>query len=121
VISLLEAQQRVLETVAPLAPRPIARAAARGLVLAREVIASEMVPPFANTAMDGYALRASDTAGATDRAPVELRVVGELAAGAAPSTAVGAGEAIRIMTARARSHSRLEPADAARGRRRGRL
>ena len=44
--------------------------------------------------MDGYAVRAADTAGA----PVRLRVVGELAAGRAPTRAVGAGEAIRIMT-----------------------
>ena len=48
-----------------------------------------MVPPFANTAMDGYAVRASDTAGASDATPVALRVVGELAAGAAPTVAVG--------------------------------
>ena len=97
-ISLTEAQQRILAAVAPLPPRPVALGAARGLVLAREVIASEMVPPFANTAMDGYAVRASDTAGASDAAAVSLRVVGELAAGVAPTVAVGPGEAIRIMT-----------------------
>ncbi len=57
-----------------------------------------MVPPFANTAMDGYAVRAADTAGAADEEPVTLRVVGELAAGVAPATPVGPGEAIRIMT-----------------------
>ena len=97
-ISLSEAQQRILAAVAPLAPRPIPLGAARGLVLAREVIAGEQVPPFANTALDGYAVRASDTAGASDGAPVVLRVVGEVAAGAAPSVLVGSGEAIRIMT-----------------------
>jgi molybdopterin molybdotransferase len=98
VISLVEAQQRILAAVAPLAPRPVALGAARGLVLAEDVIASEMVPPFANTAMDGYAVRAVDTAGASETSPVTLQVIGELAAGAAPSTEVGAGEAIRIMT-----------------------
>ena len=97
-ISLVEAQHRILEAVAPLAPRPVARADARGLVLAQDVIASEMVPPFANTAMDGYAVRAADTAGATTDAPAVLRVVGELAAGVAPTVAVAPGEAIRIMT-----------------------
>lgn len=97
-ISLVEAQQRILDAVAPLPPRPIALGAARGLVLASPVTASEEVPPFANTAMDGYAVRASDTAGASAQAPVALRVVGELAAGVAPSVAVGPGEAIRIMT-----------------------
>jgi molybdenum cofactor synthesis domain-containing protein len=73
-------------------------ASARGLVLAHEVVAAEMVPPFANTAMDGYAVQAADTTSATDADPVALRIVGELAAGVAPTTPVGPGEAIRIMT-----------------------
>jgi molybdopterin molybdotransferase len=98
VISLQEAQQRILDAVAPLAPQPVRLADGRGLVLATDVIASEMVPPFANTAMDGYAVRASDTALARPEMPVTLRVVDELAAGAAPTVAVGSGEAIRIMT-----------------------
>jgi molybdopterin molybdotransferase len=98
VIPLIEAQQRILDAVAPLTPRPVALGAARGLLLAGEVIATEMVPPFANTAMDGYAVRASDTAGATDGAPATLRVVGEIAAGAAPNLEVRSGEAVRIMT-----------------------
>ncbi|MGO9872728.1 MAG: gephyrin-like molybdotransferase Glp [Acidimicrobiia bacterium] len=97
-ISLQQARQRILDAVAPLAPRPVALDAARGLVLATDVVASEMVPPFANTAMDGYAVRASDTAGARPDMPVTLRVVDELAAGAAPTVDVGGGEAIRIMT-----------------------
>lgn len=69
-----------------------------GLVLAEPVVTHEPVPPFANTAMDGYAVRAADTAGASERDPVRLRVVDELPAGRAPSTPVGVGEAIRIMT-----------------------
>ena len=56
------------------------------------------MPPFANTAMDGYAVRAADTEGASADAPVSLRVVDELPAGHTPTTPVGAGEAIRIMT-----------------------
>lgn len=67
---------------------------AAGLVLATPIVADEVVPPFDNSAVDGYAVRAADVA----RVPVELRVVGELAAGAAPTVVVGAGEAIRIMT-----------------------
>ncbi|MGH8977379.1 MAG: molybdopterin molybdotransferase MoeA, partial [Acidimicrobiia bacterium] len=93
-ITLEAARARILEAVEPLAPRPHPRADARGLVLAEPVRAAEEVPPFANTGMDGYAVRAGDTAGA----PVRLRVVDELAAGRAPSRAVGSGEAIRIMT-----------------------
>jgi molybdopterin molybdotransferase len=98
VISLEEAQRRILDSVAPLAPRAITLANARGLVLARDVVAGEMVPPFANTAMDGFAVRAADTVGASDDTPVTLRIVGEVAAGHAPTIAVGAGEAVRIMT-----------------------
>ncbi len=71
---------------------------ALGLVLAADVVAGERVPPFANTAMDGYAVRAADTAGASEAAPVHLHVVGELPAGRAPTVPVGPGEAIRIMT-----------------------
>jgi molybdenum cofactor synthesis domain-containing protein len=58
------------------------------------VVSAETVPPFDNTAMDGFAVRSADTVGA----PRRLKIVGELAAGAAPSTAVEQGEAIRIMT-----------------------
>jgi molybdenum cofactor synthesis domain-containing protein len=93
-----EAQRRIVERLAPLTPRTVALRDARGLVLAEDVVSSEPVPPFANTAMDGYAVRAADTSGASAEHPVRLRVVGELAAGHAPSVAVGAGEAIRIMT-----------------------
>lgn len=91
-------QARILEAVPPLPPRRVAVRDAAGLVLAADVIAREPVPPFSNTAMDGYAVRAADTLGATEGAPVRLRVVGELPAGRAPTIAVGAGEAIRIMT-----------------------
>jgi molybdenum cofactor synthesis domain-containing protein len=91
VIPLEDAQALILDAVAPLAPRAFALADTNGLVLAEAVVASEPVPPFANTGMDGYAVRAADT-------PGRLRVVGELPAGRAPTTPVGPGEAIRIMT-----------------------
>jgi len=91
VISLADAQAAILDAVGTLAPVPYERDAARGLVLARDIVAAEPVPPFANTGMDGYAVRAADT-------PGTLRVVGELPAGRAPTMPVGPGEAIRIMT-----------------------
>ncbi len=71
---------------------------AQGCVLADAVVATSDVPPFANSAMDGYAVRAADVATATDHSPVRLRVVGTLAAGAAPDVPVGPWEAVRIMT-----------------------
>jgi molybdopterin molybdotransferase len=98
VIPLGDVQAEVLRSVAPLAPVWTPVTDALGLVLVEPVIATEPVPPFANSAMDGYALRAVDTAGATEDAPVQLRVVADLAAGHAPTVPVGPGEAIRIMT-----------------------
>jgi molybdopterin molybdotransferase len=94
VTPLEDAQALVLESCPPLQPVIVDRAAAGGLVLATEVVADEVVPPFDNTAVDGYAVRAVDVADV----PVELVVVDEIAAGAAPTRAVGPGEAIRIMT-----------------------
>jgi molybdopterin molybdotransferase len=98
VTPLEEVQAAVFDAVDVLAPVDVDRHHALGLVLAESVTAPEAVPPFANTAMDGYAVRAADTAGATAAAPARLRVVGELPAGRAPTVAVGPGEAIRIMT-----------------------
>jgi len=91
---LEDAQAFVLESCPPLDAVEADREVAAGLVLATPIVADEVVPPFDNSAVDGYAVRAADVA----RVPVELRVVGELAAGAAPTVVVGAGEAIRIMT-----------------------
>jgi molybdopterin molybdotransferase len=98
VIPLEDVQREILGAVAPLAPVTVPVRDALGLVTTRDVIAVEAVPPFANTAMDGYAVRAADTAGAGPEAPVRLAVAGELPAGRAPTQPVGEGEAIRIMT-----------------------
>jgi molybdenum cofactor synthesis domain-containing protein len=65
-----------------------------GRVLAQDVVASENVPPFANSAVDGFGVRSHDVT----TVPVRLRVVGTLAAGAPPDVSVGPGEAVRIMT-----------------------
>jgi molybdopterin molybdotransferase len=98
VIPLADVQREILGAVVPLAPVTLPVRDALGLVTTRDVIAGEAVPPFANTAMDGYAVRAADTAGAAPDAPVRLAVAGELPAGRAPTQPVGEGEAIRIMT-----------------------
>ena len=94
VIQQDQARQYVLERCAVLAPERVAIHQATWLVLAETVIAGEDVPPFANSAVDGYAVRSVDVADV----PVQLRVVDEVAAGAASSVVVGQGEAIRIMT-----------------------
>jgi molybdenum cofactor synthesis domain-containing protein len=88
----------VLTGCEALPPRPAVPAAALGLVLAGDVVAAEAVPPFANTAMDGYAVRAADTAGAAPGSPVTLPVVAEVAAGHPAERSLGPGEAMRIFT-----------------------
>ena len=94
-IDLEDAQRIVLTACAPLAPVTVPAGEAIGRVLADDVVAGEDVPPFANSAVDGYAVVAADVA----EPPVELRVVGETAAGAAPFDGVVArGEAVRVMT-----------------------
>ncbi len=91
---LEDAQEFVLGSCPPGVPVTVDRRDAAGLVLAEAVVANEVVPPFDNTAVDGYAVRAADVAGA----PVELIVIAEIAAGVAPDRPVGPGEAVRIMT-----------------------
>ena len=94
VIPLDEARSYVLDRCSPLPAVMVPIPEADGLVLRSAVAATEDVPPFDNTAMDGFAVRAMDT----DGAPTELAVVGTLAAGVAPTTTIGAGQAMRIMT-----------------------
>jgi molybdopterin molybdotransferase len=93
-LSLRAARRHVLDRVPRRAPVAIPVADALGLVLAEDVVATEQVPPFANTAMDGFALRAGDTVGA----PVELEIVETIAAGHAPTVEVRPGQASRIFT-----------------------
>jgi molybdopterin molybdotransferase len=96
--SLDDARSWVLERCPATDPVEVPIADALGLILAEDAISNEQVPPFANTAMDGFAVRSVDTIDPAG-APVNLRIVGTLAAGAAPGeTELQSGEAIRIMT-----------------------
>jgi molybdopterin molybdotransferase len=67
-------------------------------ILAEDIVSQQDIPPFTNSAMDGYAVRAADTAGAGAESPLALQVVADLAAGETTQVEVGAGEAVRIMT-----------------------
>lgn len=91
---LEEAQAAVLDAMALLPVQPATLREARGLVLAEDVTAPHDVPPFANSAMDGYAVRAGDT----DPAPARLTVLEDVPAGSVPTRKVVAGTAIKIMT-----------------------
>lgn len=97
-IDVDDALRQILAAVSPLTPVPVSIDDALGLVLAETVVATENVPRFRNSAMDGYAVQASDTDGASVDAPVILRVVGNLAAGMVAHQRVDHGTAIRIMT-----------------------
>jgi molybdopterin molybdotransferase len=93
-IPLAEARAYVLDGLVPLAAARVTTAEALGCVTTEAVVASQPVPAFANSAMDGYALRAADTTAA----PARLQVVGAVMAGSSPEVTVGPGQAVRIMT-----------------------
>lgn len=97
-ISVEEALERILSYVSilPAEEKPILDAL--GQVVTEDVVSQVAIPPLDNTAMDGYAVRAADTTGASEASPVMLRVVGELAAGYVFDEAVDQGAAVRIMT-----------------------
>src|SRR4051794_38598736 len=97
-IQIEEARALVLERTAPLGPEPVELREALGRVLAEPVSSAAAIPPFDNSAMDGYALRAEDTDGAGDEAPVALEVIAESRAGAPAPRGVEPGQAIAIST-----------------------
>ena len=98
-LSVEEARDLVLAAIAaPLPAEEVPTDDALGRVLAAPVVAATDLPPWDNSAMDGYAVRAADTDGATEAAPIRLTVVGDVRAGTAPEASVSAGVAVRIAT-----------------------
>ncbi|MBW2420716.1 MAG: molybdopterin molybdotransferase MoeA [Deltaproteobacteria bacterium] len=97
-LSLEEAQELVLGATPVLDPETVATTEALGRILAEPVHSTRTLPPADCSAMDGYALRAADLAGASLEAPVELPVVYEVAAGGQSPRELAAGEAARIFT-----------------------
>ena len=97
-LTVAQARERILERIAPLAAEDVPLVQARGRVLAEEVRAERDVPPFTNSAMDGYAVRAVDVRTASPSQPVHLSLLGEVRAGAAPPAAVQPNTTLRIMT-----------------------
>src|SRR5215218_1386792 len=90
-LSVDDARARMLAEIAPLTTESVPLAQSIGRVLAEDVAAVRDQPPFAASAMDGWAVRGGDT-------PGTLRIVGESAAGHGYEGKVGAGEAVRIFT-----------------------
>jgi molybdopterin molybdotransferase len=88
----------VLDGVSSVDPIELTLLDAQGLLLAENIRAEFPLPSFDNSAMDGYAVRAGDTENASADQPVQLRVVGDVAAGAKARSGMGPGLAMRIMT-----------------------
>ena len=98
-LSVEEARAGVLGAIDhPVGVETIATADGLGRVLASPVVASVSLPPWDNSAVDGYAIVAADTGAATEDAPARLRLIGDVAAGAAPAVAITPGTAARIAT-----------------------
>jgi molybdopterin molybdotransferase len=98
-ISFDEARRRLDAAVDPITrTERVSLGAAQGRVAAEDIRSSIDVPPFSRSAMDGYAVIAADTSGATVNSPVRLRVVDRLYTGQAPAVAVSAGTCAEIAT-----------------------
>jgi molybdopterin molybdotransferase len=93
-----EARARVLASAHPLRTERVGLSDAWGRALGEEVLATATLPPWDNSAMDGYAVRSEDVSGASRLSPVQLSVVGVVRAGGGMGPRVGPGEAVRIMT-----------------------
>lgn len=92
------AREVLLRTVEPVAAETVALACCGGRVLAEDLSAAENVPAFDRSPYDGYAFRSADTAVASKTAPVTLRVIEEVPAGAVPTRACTEGAAVKLLT-----------------------
>jgi molybdopterin molybdotransferase len=97
-LTVEEALARILAEITSLGQETVALPEALGRVLDGQIASADLVPPFSNSAMDGYALRSADTQPASQAQPRRLRLVGIVQAGSVAERPVGAGEAIRILT-----------------------
>ncbi len=97
-ISVQEAEAKILAEAHPLGMKERPLREALGLFLAEEVAAPVSLPPFDNSAMDGYAVRSEDLGGASQARPARLTLAGAVAAGSILDRALKPGEAVQIMT-----------------------
>jgi molybdopterin molybdotransferase len=96
--SVEEVRAGILESIRPLSPIELPLQEAFGCVLAHDVKAQLDLPPFTSSAMDGFAVRASDIGAASIDSPVSLRIAGRVRIGRPPEATVGGGEAVQIAT-----------------------
>jgi molybdopterin molybdotransferase len=97
-ISVEEARDRILASISVLPPVQLPLRESHGCVLAQDVTATDEIPPFTSSAMDGFAVRARDVAGSTPDRPTALTIAGEVTMGNRPEVAVPAGGAVRVPT-----------------------
>src|ERR1041384_7680499 len=97
-LELEQAQQHVLSLVQPLASEDIPLPSAFGRILAENIVASQDLPPFDNSAMDGYAVHAEELTQASIARPVGLLLVGQVAAGERFAGELGPGQCLRVFT-----------------------
>ncbi|MHB0976626.1 MAG: molybdopterin molybdotransferase MoeA [Candidatus Aquicultorales bacterium] len=97
-INVDEALVEILDNIKRLPAEEVPVLDALGRTLDEDVLSGIDIPPFDNSAMDGYAVRAEDVAEATESRPAVLQVLEDLAAGYVASNSIGRGEAVRIMT-----------------------
>ena len=97
-LSVEEARQRILDSIVVLPPEKRGVLDSLGYILAEDVYAVENIPPFRNSAMDGYAVIAEDTQTASKDCPIQLSIIESIPAGYAPTKHVAHGQAARIMT-----------------------
>jgi len=97
-ISVEAARNSILDSISPLGLEKVNILDALGRVIGEDIHAGRSIPPKDNSAMDGYALRAGDSRGASPETPVRFEVVEDIPAGAVPGKRIGPGQAARIMT-----------------------
>lgn len=97
-LTVVQARDRILARIATLDAEDVALLESRDRVLVEEVRAVRDVPPFTNSAMDGYAVRADDVRVTSPERPARLRLLGEIRAGAPAAMAVTPSTTLRIMT-----------------------
>lgn len=97
-LSVDTALEQILDGITVLGPEHVELADVLGRVLAENIDADINIPPFPNSSMDGFAVKADDLRGASEESPVRLAIVGDIPAGIVPEVHVESGQAARIMT-----------------------
>jgi len=97
-LSVEQARARILSQFQPVTSETISLTESDNRILAVDIIAADDLPPFDNSSMDGFAIRAVDSSNAAPASPLTLNVVADIPAGSTPKISLAAGEAARIMT-----------------------